>query len=56
MDSPLAASTAVAAAWACRLNAPADPIMASANSRIDQVRSRNTSSATARPVESSEKP
>ena len=36
--SPVAASIARAAAWACRLNAPADPTSATASSRIGQVR------------------
>ena len=36
--SPVAVSIARAAAWACRLNAPADPTSATARSRIGQVR------------------
>ena len=37
-DNPVTASIARAAAWACRLNAPADPTSATASSRIGQVR------------------
>jgi len=36
--SPVTSSIARAAAWACRLNAPADPTRATASSRMGQVR------------------